>query len=420
MAEQPAGEKTEKATPQRMKKLRKDGSLQRSQDVSAWLGVGAAAVMMPSVIANAKSVGEDQFRALGDVVADPSPERAVQALSDGLGSVLVSLAPVLAVVVITAIVANVAQGGLHISTKKLKPTFKQFNLINGIKRSFGTQALWQGLKALLKTIVIGVVLYSAIQGLVPVLMTSGGLTLSTIIGVAGGGLKSLVIWAVVAGLLLAAADLFVIQKRNRKQTRMTKKEISDENKQAEGDPHIKSQRRARQMAMSRNRMISNVADADVVVVNPTHVAVALKYTPGQGAPKVVATGKGAVAARIREQATEHRVPMVHDIPLARAIHAVCRVDDEIPEELFTAVAQVLAFVMALKRRGASAGQHTMAAPTPVPPTPSAAERARRRRAARAAGRAGAAPPGSDGVADSSGGTSTTQAGQTSVAGRETR
>ena len=411
MAGEPAGEKTEKATPQRMKKLRKEGSLQRSQDLSAWLGIGAAAVMMPAAIANAKRVGEDQFRGLGDIIADPTPDRAVRFLSDGLGSVLVSLAPVLAVVVLAAIVANVAQGGLHIATKKLKPTFKQFNLVQGVKKTFGAQALWQGLKALLKTVVIGVVLYTAIQGLVPVLMTSGGLSLATIIGVGSGGVQKLVVWAVAAGLVLAAADLFVVMKRNRKQTRMTKKEISDENKQSEGDPHIKGQRRARQMAMSRNRMIANVAEADVVVVNPTHVAVALRYTPGQGAPKVVATGKGAVATRIREMATEHRVPMVQDIPLARAIHALCRVDDEIPEELFTAVAQVLAFVMALKRRGASAGQHTMATPTPVPPTPTAAERARRRRAARVASRASARPPGHE---DS---TSGTQAGKT---GRETR
>lgn len=196
-----------------------------------------------------------------------------------------TLLPVLAVVVVTAIVANVAQGGLHIATKKLKPTFKQFNLVKGLKKTFGTQALWQGVKALLKTVVIGVVLYTAIQGLVPVLMSAGGLSLSTIIGIGSGGVKKLVVWAVAAGLLLAAADLFVVMKRNRKQTRMTKKEISDENKQAEGDPHIKGQRRARQMAMSRNRMIANVADADVVVVNPTHVAVALKYTPGRARPR---------------------------------------------------------------------------------------------------------------------------------------
>ncbi|PFG37435.1 flagellar biosynthetic protein FlhB [Flavimobilis soli] len=411
MAGEPAGEKTEKATPQRMKKLRKEGALQKSQDLSAWLGVGAAAIMMPMAIANGKRAGEDQFRALGDIVADPTADRAVRFLSDGLGTVLVTLLPVLAVVVVTAIVANVAQGGLHIATKKLKPTFKQFNLVKGLKKTFGTQALWQGVKALLKTVVIGVVLYTAIQGLVPVLMSAGGLSLSTIIGIGSGGVKKLVVWAVAAGLLLAAADLFVVMKRNRKQTRMTKKEISDENKQAEGDPHIKGQRRARQMAMSRNRMIANVADADVVVVNPTHVAVALKYTPGQGAPKVVATGQGAVAARIREKATEHRVPMVHDIPLARAIHAMCKVDDEIPEELFTAVAQVLAFVMALKRRGASAGQHTMATPTPVPPTPTAAERARRRRAARAAARASAQPPGGE-----NGSSGTHEA----MTGRETR
>ncbi len=111
-----------------------------------------------------------------------------------------------------------------------------------------------------------------------------------------------------AGLVLAAADVFVVMRRNRKKTRMTKKEVQDENKNTEGDPLIKSQRRSRQLAMSRNRMIAAIADADVVLVNPTHVAVALKYEPGKSAPRVVAKGAGHIAARIREEAEAKSVP----------------------------------------------------------------------------------------------------------------
>lgn len=145
---------------------------------------------------------------------------------------------------------------------------------------------------------------------------------------------------------------------------MTLKEVRDENKNMEGDPLIKSQRRSRQLAMSRNRMIAAVADSDVVLVNPTHVAVALKYEPGKSAPRVVAKGAGTIATRIREEAGSRQVPMVRDIPLARALHASCELGQEIPPDLYNAVARILAFVMALKSRGSAAGVHTMAPQTP--------------------------------------------------------
>jgi flagellar biosynthesis protein FlhB len=119
---------------------------------------------------------------------------------------------------------------------------------------------------------------------------------------------------------------------------MTKQEVKDEHKQAEGDPHVKGQRRARQLAMSRNRMMAEVGEADVVLVNPTHVAVALRYDPAKGAPRVVAKGAGAMAARIREEADRHRVPMVADVPLARTLHGACELGQEIPAELYAAVA----------------------------------------------------------------------------------
>lgn len=176
-----------------------------------------------------------------------------------------------------------------------------------------------------------------------------------------------------AGIALAIADVVVIMKRNKKKTRMSKFEIKQENKQQEGDPQLKGAIRSKQIAMSRNRMIADVASADVVLVNPTHVAVALRYEAGKGAPRVVAKGSGHVAARIREVAAEKRVPMVEDVPLARALHGACEIGQEVPADLFTAVAQVLAFVMALKRRGgAGAGIRTMPVPTIVPPSATSA------------------------------------------------
>jgi flagellar biosynthetic protein FlhB len=224
----------------------------------------------------------------------------------------------------------------------------------------GTEALWGGVKALLKVSVVSLVLYSVVQGLIPVLLTAGGLPVSGVVAAAAGGISSLVQFAVFAGIALAAVDFFVVMRRNRKKTRMSKKEIEDENKNSEGDPLIRSQRRARQLAMSRNRMIAAIGDADVVLVNPTHVAVALKYEPGKSAPRVVAKGAGHVAARIRQEAEEKNVPMVQDIPLARALHGACELGQEIPVDFYHAVAGVLAFVMSLKARGAGAGLHRMA------------------------------------------------------------
>ena len=349
--------RTEKATPRRMREARRKGQLQRSQDLSAWLGIGAAALVLPVVLSTAADAGRDQMSALADVIADPQPEMTVTALGAGLGSILPTLAPLAGVVVLAAIAATAVQGGIHPTTHKLKPTFKQFNLVTGVKRIFGMQAAWQGVKAALKAGAIGLVLYTVVQGMVPLLLGSGTHSLSQVLGTVGDGTGSLLRTAVIAGLALAAADVLVIAKRNRKQTRMTMREVKDEHKQTEGDPMVKGQIRARQIAMSRNRMIADVAGADVVLVNPTHVAVALKYTPGTGAPKVVAKGAGHVAARIRARAAEKHVPMVEDVPLARALHAACELGQEVPPHLYMAVARILAFVMALRRRGAATGLH---------------------------------------------------------------
>lgn len=350
-------DRTEKATPKRMKELRRDGGLERSQDISAWLGIGVAMVMMPFVLRNGSTAAQDQLMTVRDIIAHPDPAQATIALATGLGSVLWTVAPLLGAVTLTAIVGSAVQGGIHVSAKKLKPTFKQFNLASGVKRLFGMQAVWNGVKAALKAAAIGLVLSSVVQGLVPLMLGSGTHSVSQILGAAGGGVGDLIRTAVIAGLVLAAFDVIVIARRNRKKTRMTLREVKDENKQSEGDPQLKGAIRSRQLAMSRNRMISDVAHADVVMVNPTHVAVALRYEPGTGAPRVVAKGQGHIATRIRAVAAEKHVPMVEDIPLARALYAACDLGHEIPAHLYVAVARILAFVMALRRRGAATGMH---------------------------------------------------------------
>ncbi|MCG2621669.1 EscU/YscU/HrcU family type III secretion system export apparatus switch protein [Arthrobacter sp. I2-34] len=358
-------ERTEQATQKRMKEVRSKGQLSRSQDLTAWVAVAAVALMLPATVARASEAAVEQLFAVRAAAANPDPAVVLQALGDGLGSIGHVLGPLLAVAVLAVVISAALQGGIRF--KKFKLDTEPLNLINGFKRTFGPQALWQGTKALLKTAAVGLVLYLVVVDLVPVLMTAGGLSVSALLDTAGAGTATLVRTAVIAGLVLAAADIFVVMRRNRKKTRMTKKEVRDENKNSDGDPLIKSQRRSRQLAMSRNRMIAAVGGADVVMVNPTHYAVALKYEPGKSAPRVVAKGAGTIAARIREEAEAKRVPMVRDVPLTRALHAACEIGQEIPVELYNAVARVLAFVMALKTRGAAQGVHTLERPALTEP-----------------------------------------------------
>ena len=359
-----SGEKTEKATPDRIRKARQDGSIAKSQDLPAWVVVGTGAVMLGGVL-NATFDGVREIFSQVAVIADnPDPAVAVAILGDGLGIILPALQMMLVAVVLGAIIANVVQGGLFL--KKFKPRFQQFNVPKGAMRLFGKQALWNGAKALLKTVIIGAVLYTTVVGMIPYVQTSGRLSLPGLLSEVSSRIVLLLVLGVAAGLIMAAFDVVVTMRRNRKHTRMSKQDLKDEAKKTEGDPHVKAQRRSIQMAMSRNRMMAAIPDADVVVVNPTHVAVALKYEQGKGAPRVVAKGKGSIATKIRELAIENKVPIVQDVMLARTLEKSVKVGSEIPEEFFESVARVLAFVWSLRSRGAAAGFHRAPGSAPVP------------------------------------------------------
>ncbi|WP_166980584.1 EscU/YscU/HrcU family type III secretion system export apparatus switch protein [Paramicrobacterium fandaimingii] len=357
MAKDDSGERSEKATDKHLRDARQKGQLSRSQDLTAWVGIAAAAVMMPVAIAAGASAGTEQMVTVATIASNPDPGEALAALGNGFAMIPDVLGPMFVVVAVAVLIAAVTQGGVHL--KKMTGRFEQFNIVSGVKRVFGVRALWEGAKAILKTAAIGGALWIVVSGLMPVLMSSGSHSVSQLLEAAAGGTAGMLQAAVAVGVGLAIIDLFVVMRRNRKHTRMTKRELKDDNKNSDGDPLIRQQRRSRQLAMSRNRMIAAVTDADVVVVNPTHVAVALKYEPGKSAPRVVAKGAGIIATRIREKADKVGVPMVQDIPLARAIHAACQLGQEIPADLYNAVAQILVFVMALKKRGSTRGIHSL-------------------------------------------------------------
>lgn len=363
-----AEEKTEQATPQKKKKSRKEGQVARSQEIGPWAGVLVVAMMLHYLTGK----GVDSVQALLTrslaMTRQPSAESALMLLGEGGRLVLVLSLSLGILVLVVSILGAVAQGGLYFATKTLKPKWSRLSPLQGAKRLLGPHALWEGAKMLVKSSMVAFFVWRAVKSLMPVL---GGLVpipvaLELAAHVATGLMRDIAFAALLAG----GVDYAVQRRRTGKQVRMTKKEVKDEHKQSEGDPMLKGQIRSRQLAAARSRMMSAVPEADVVLVNPTHVAVALKYEPSRGTPRVVAKGAGAVATRIRELATESRVTLVEDVPLARALHASCEVGQEIPPQLYHAVAQVLAFVLSRRAAGAPAGRYrTPRDPAPLPEVP---------------------------------------------------
>jgi flagellar biosynthetic protein FlhB len=265
-------------------------------------------------------------------------------------------------VMVVSVAGALAQGGFFLATKSMKPKFSKLDPIKGAKRIFGPQSLWEGAKMLLKSSFVGLVAFFAVKSMMPLI---GGLVpIHTVLDLVSSQALGLIRNIAFVGLGMAAADYAMQRRRIGKQTRMSKEEIKQEHKQTEGDPMLKGAIRSRQLAAARNRMMADVPTADVVLVNPTHVAVALRYESERGAPRVVARGAGAIAAKIRAVAADERVPLVRDVPLARALYRSTTVGQEIPPELFAAVAQVLAFVISRRTQGQRGGEHR----TPRPDT----------------------------------------------------
>lgn len=348
-------EKTEKPTPKKLKESRKEGQVARTPEIGAWAGVLALAMSLNWMVGH----GVEQIRHLfGETLVAidrPSGERALSLLGEATQLMLVLCAGFGTFILVIAVLGAVAQGGLFFATKALKPKWSRLNPLEGAKRLFGPHALWEGAKMLVKSALVGVFVYRAIQDLMPML---GGLVpLSVAMEIAADAATGLMRDVAAAGLVAAGADYAMARRRTMKQVRMTKKEIRDEHKNSEGDPLIKSALRSRQLAAARNRMMADIPEADVVLVNPTHVAVAIRYEPSKGTPRVVAKGAGAIASKIREVATDNQVSMVEDVPLARALYGACEIGQEIPPELYQAVAQVLAFVLSRKAAGHPAGRH---------------------------------------------------------------
>ncbi|MEO6700017.1 MAG: EscU/YscU/HrcU family type III secretion system export apparatus switch protein [Jatrophihabitantaceae bacterium] len=354
-----SGEKTEKATPRKIKKARHEGQIGHSPELGSWLGVLAASFVLPGVAKSLMSIAQTCLIEVGVTIQDPDTGRALAMTRSAMTHAVLATAPLALLVLFTAIASAGGQGGIWIAPKLLKPKVDRLNPLKGIKRMFGAHGAWNLVKSLAKLAVLATVTYLSVKQLVPTLMASGSLPLSAVLSSATSAALRLIRLGAAAGLMMAIADIVVVRRRNNKQLKMTKHEIKEEFKSSEGDPLLRGALRSRALAISRNRMMADVPTADVVIVNPTHVAVALKYDPAKGAPRVVAKGADHIAARIRELADQHRIPMVSDIPLARTLYSTCDIGHEIPADLYQGVATVLAFVMRLKRKGSAAGLHRL-------------------------------------------------------------
>ena len=341
--------KTEAPTEKKKRDARKKGTTAKSQDLGPWITLLVGTYVLPAAISNTATAATRSLASLRSMSAQPDVQKAPELLGQALYGGLIAIAPFLAVCLLVGVVSHVAQTGLLLSMHPLKPDFKRLNPITGFKNLFSAKSLWTTVKQVAKSAVIAWVAWPHVTRISENLTRSGRVPLLEALAASGQALMALTRSVCYAVIVIALLDYAFQRRSTRLDLRMTKQEVRDEMKNSEGDPMVKGRIRQLQVALARSRMMSDVPSASVVITNPTHVAIALRYDPAAGgAPRVVAAGIDQVALRIRERAREAGVPIVEAKPLARALWRACEVGDEIPAPLYEAVAKVLAFVRRLR------------------------------------------------------------------------
>jgi flagellar biosynthetic protein FlhB len=347
-------DKTEEATPKRLDEARQKGQVARSTDLNGavvlLVGLSVLALMGPRMADDLKTMMVDGLALAGDPGAMDSQEDAV-----ALGGELLLwfgklLAPLAFAIAVAAVVVNLGQVGIKLTPKALKPDMKRLDPISGFKNVFGPNSIVEGVKSLAKLSVVAAVVAVAVLPRIDEIATTTGMDPQVLLATMGSDVRGIAIRAAAVYLVIGAVDVFWQRHRHAKQMRMSLQDVKMEHKQEELPPEVRAQMRRRQQEASRGRMIAAVPDADVVIMNPTHFAVALKYDPANVAPTVLAKGQDLVALRMREVAEEHGVHVTVNPPLARALHRQVEVGHAIPEDLFQAVAEVLAYVYRTNRR----------------------------------------------------------------------
>src|SRR4051794_15101421 len=262
-----SGEKSEKPTAKRLKEGRKEGQVARTPDLGAWLAVLAATYLLPRVGRSMVDLCIGLLVGATAAIGDPNPDRALALLGRGMREGAMALLPLTLGILVIGVVSSVAQGGLHMATKRLKPSFKSLNVAKGLKRLLGPMSWWEAGKIMAKTAVLALVLWGVVSAMRPRLAMASTAPLVSTLGVTADGVLNLVRAAVMVGMVFAVADYLVKRRHTNKQLKMTKHDVRQEHKQSEGDQHMKGAMRSRAMAMSRNRMMTDLASADVVLVN---------------------------------------------------------------------------------------------------------------------------------------------------------
>ncbi|AEV60778.1 flagellar biosynthesis protein FlhB [Pseudomonas ogarae] len=364
MAETSREDKTEAATPRRIEKAREQGQVARSREMNTFImllaGIGGLWVMGGKLYDNLGQVMEQALLFDRSQLFDTA--RMLSVLWSLSQIALLALVPFFALMTLTALAAPALLGGLVITLAAVRPQFSRVNPMSGLARLFSIQVLVELAKAIAKATLIGTVLYFFLKTHIGQLLTLPQMppqqALTAVMGLAAKSCAMCVAALIIVVGIDAPYQLWTYAKS----LRMSKEEQRQEHKNSDGDPHIKARIRQLQQARARRRMMSKVPKADVIVTNPSHFAVALSYQKDQnGAPRVVAKGADDVALRIRAIAQEHDLPVLEAPPLARALYFHVDLDREIPIELYTVVAEVVAWAIRLKRVNEHGGD--------VPPTP---------------------------------------------------
>lgn len=349
-----ADERTEKATPKHRRRARERGQVARSGDLGGAVVLIGGLVTLAATGPGIVDAGAGVFRmALGEIARPGQATRAAgltELLHAGLHAVLVAVAPVAAVCMAAGVLAGAAQVGVRPSVKALRPDFRRINPASGARNLLGPNTAFEALKALAKVAVVGVVAGLALLPGLQDLAAKVGVSPVAIGAIFGSRALAIAERAALAYLAIGLLDYAYKRFQHERKLRMTKQQVKDEARQYGVSGEVKAAQRRRQAQAARARMMAAVPSADVVVTNPTHYAVALLYDRSRSAPEVVAKGQNLIAAQIKKIAVEHDVPVMSDPPLARALHGSTEIGQLIPQELYAAVASVLAFVYRMASR----------------------------------------------------------------------
>ncbi len=349
-----AEEKTEQATPKRRRDERKKGNAFKSQEVitvASLLGVFFVLQTFASLILTVLSGGIERFWTQASTMSTIGVSDVRKLFMQSASIYAIAAMPALLTAGLVAIVLTFAQTKGLVAAASFKPKFNRLNPAQGIKRVFSIRGLVQLLKSILKIVILAYVIYNQYMARFEELPRLMEMEFISVLFYGGQFLMDVVVNAAIIFAFLAGADYLYQRWQFEKDLRMSKQELKEEYKQTEGDPQIKGKIKERQRQMAQSRMMSNVPNADVVIKNPTHYAVAIKYDAEKNhAPVVLAKGADLIALRIIRTAEENDIPTVENRPLARGLYENVPLDREVPEEYFQPVAEVLAFVYSLNEK----------------------------------------------------------------------